>query len=62
MAGRYVGQLTELAQIIRGEIENPFPLEHELLVQEVLLAACGDEPHAFDQRAAEAALDRTGDQ
>lgn len=47
MTGRYVGQLTELTQIIRGEIENPFPLEHELLVQEVLLAACGDELHTF---------------
>jgi hypothetical protein len=22
-------------------MENPFPYEHELLVQEVLLAACG---------------------
>ena len=29
------------AQIIRGEIENPFPIEHELIVQECLLKACG---------------------
>jgi predicted dehydrogenase len=40
-AGRYDAQLIELAQIIRGEIANPYPLEHERLVQEVLLAACG---------------------
>ncbi len=38
---RYDLQLLELAQIIRGEIENPYPLEHELLVQECLLQACG---------------------
>jgi len=39
--GRYDDQLIELAQIIRGEIENPFPLEHELIVQQCLLEACG---------------------
>jgi len=39
--GRYDDQLIELARIIRGEIANPYPLAHELLVQEVLLAACG---------------------
>ena len=39
--GRYDGQLIELAEIIRGEIENPYPLEHELLVQKCLLEACG---------------------
>jgi hypothetical protein len=32
-------QLIELAQIIRGETANPYPLSHELLVQEALLAA-----------------------
>ena len=41
MPGRYDDQLIELARIIRGEIANPFPLAHELLVQESLLAACG---------------------
>lgn len=41
MNGRYEDQLTELARVIRGEIENPYPYEHELLTQEVLLAACG---------------------
>lgn len=41
MAGRYDDQLIELARIIRGEIANPFPLAHELLVQECLLPACG---------------------
>jgi predicted dehydrogenase len=38
---RYDDQLIELARIIRGEIENPYPLEHELIVQECLLKACG---------------------
>jgi predicted dehydrogenase len=37
--GRYDDQLIELARIIRGEIENPYPLSHELMVQEALLAA-----------------------
>jgi len=41
MPGRYDYQLSELAQIIRGEIENPYPLEHELIVQQCLLEACG---------------------
>ncbi len=39
--GRYTEQLTELAHIIRGEIENPWPPSHELLVHEALLAASG---------------------
>lgn len=39
--GRYDLQLIELARIIRGEIENPYPLAHELIVQECLLEACG---------------------
>jgi len=41
MTARYDDYLIELARIIRGEIANPYPLAHELLVQEVLLAACG---------------------
>jgi len=41
MKGRYDDQLIELARVIRGEIANPYPLEHELLVQECLLPACG---------------------
>ncbi|RRJ94603.1 gfo/Idh/MocA family oxidoreductase [Opitutaceae bacterium TAV4] len=41
MNGRYTEQLTELARIIRGEMKNPFPLHHEFLVQEALLAAAG---------------------
>lgn len=40
-SNRYAAQLTELAEIIRGERENPYPLEHELLVQRCLLEACG---------------------
>ena len=39
--GRYDLQLIELARIIHGEIENPYPIEHELLVQQCLLEACG---------------------
>jgi predicted dehydrogenase len=42
--GRYDLQLIELARIIRGEIENPYPLQHELLVQECLLKASGSLP------------------
>ena len=39
--GRYDKQLVELARIIRGEMDNPFPPEHELIVQKCLLEACG---------------------
>lgn len=42
--GRYDEQLIELARIIRGEIENPYPLAHELMVQEALLQASGYPP------------------
>ena len=41
MSGRYDDQLIELARIINGEIENPYPYEHESSVQETLLAAAG---------------------
>jgi predicted dehydrogenase len=44
MSGRYVDQLKEFAAIIRGQIKNPYSYDHEYLVQEVLLAACGKEP------------------
>lgn len=44
MTGRYVDQLIELATIVKGEIENPYSYDHEYLVQEVLLAACGEHP------------------
>jgi hypothetical protein len=46
MPGRYDDQLVELARIIRGEIENPYPLAHELMVQEVLLLASGYAPES----------------
>ena len=42
--GRYDEQLIELARIIRGEIENPYPISHELMVQEALLSASGYPP------------------
>ena len=38
---RYDAQLIEFANCVRGEVANPYPYEHELLVQEVLLAASG---------------------
>lgn len=38
---RYEDQLVELAQIIRGERENPRAWRHDEWVQSVLLAACG---------------------
>ena len=41
MSGRYDDQLLELARVIRGEIPNPYPLDHERLVQKCLLQACG---------------------
>lgn len=41
MNGRYDDQLIELARIIRGEIEDPYSYEHDLHVQETLLAAAG---------------------
>jgi predicted dehydrogenase len=44
--GRYDLQLIELARIIHGEIENPYPLQHELIVQECLLKACGYLPES----------------
>jgi len=43
MHGRYEAQLMELARVIRGEMANPWPYEHELLTQQVLLAAAGYE-------------------
>lgn len=41
VVGRYEGQLLEFARIVRGEIENPYPYSHELLVQKCHLEACG---------------------
>ena len=41
MNDRYDDQLIELARVIHGEIDNPYPYDHELLVQETVLAACG---------------------
>ena len=41
MNGRYDDQLIEFARVVRGEIENPYPPTHELIVQEALLKASG---------------------
>ncbi len=41
MPGRYDEQLIELARIVRGEMEHPYPTEHDLAVQEAVLLASG---------------------
>jgi predicted dehydrogenase len=41
MPGRYDDQLHELARIIRGEIEHPYPPAHDLAVHETILRASG---------------------
>lgn len=41
MPGRYDDQLVELARVIRGEMEHPYPPEHDLAVQEAVLLASG---------------------
>ena len=41
MTDRYVAQMQELAQVIRGEIETPYSYDHDRLVHEVVLAASG---------------------
>ena len=38
---RYIDQLTEFAQVIRGEVTPSYSYEHEYLVHEVTLAASG---------------------
>ena len=43
LGGRYEPQLLQFARIIRGEITNPFPPEHEFLLHKTLLQACGYE-------------------
>lgn len=40
-ADRYVAQLQELAEMIRGNVTNPYSCEHDLLVQDVVLSASG---------------------
>ena len=38
---RYGDDAADMARIIRGEKVSDFPYEHDLAVQETLLAACG---------------------
>lgn len=38
---RYADQLLELAKTVNGEMENPYGYEHDVLVQELLLACAG---------------------
>lgn len=39
---RYEDQLLEFAEIVRGDILNPYPYHHELLVQKCFLDGCSD--------------------
>ena len=39
--GRYDEELANFAKIIRGEMENPYSYEHDLIVHEALLLAAG---------------------
>jgi len=41
MTGRYDAELIDLAAVIRGEKEFAFTYDHDLIVQETLLQACG---------------------
>jgi predicted dehydrogenase len=41
MPGRYDDQMAELARIIRGEIQSPYPSSHDLAVHEMVLRASG---------------------
>jgi len=41
LGDRYTGQLLEFYDIIRNHAPNPYPASHELLVQKVLMQACG---------------------
>ncbi len=41
MGGRYDNQLAEFARIVRGELPNPYSLQHERLVQKCVLLASG---------------------
>ncbi|MHC4875330.1 MAG: Gfo/Idh/MocA family protein [Planctomycetota bacterium] len=38
---RYVGDAADLAKIVRGEKDNEYSYEHDLIVQQTLLTACG---------------------
>ena len=41
LGGRYDEQVIEFAKIIRGELVNPYPMEHEFMIQKILLQSCG---------------------
>ena len=44
LGGRYEPQLIDFARVIRGEITNPYPVEHEYLLHKILLQCCGFPP------------------
>lgn len=39
--GRYDSMLRDFAAMVRGEMENPFTYEHDILVHKITLKACG---------------------
>ena len=39
--GRYDAQMIDFARVVRGEIENPFGYDNELVVERTVLRACG---------------------
>ena len=41
LGDRYTGQMEEFYSIVRQGMVNPYPYDHELLLHEVLLRACG---------------------
>ena len=43
MPGRYDEQILDFARFVRGEQENPFGYDHELLIHKATLAASGFE-------------------
>ena len=47
LGGRYEPQLIEFARIIRGEISNPYPVEHEFLLHKTLLQSCAFPPESL---------------
>jgi predicted dehydrogenase len=43
VSGRYDSMMLEFAACVRGECRNPFDYDHELQVQKLILAACGQD-------------------
>lgn len=50
LGSRYEAQLLEFAQVIRGEIANPYSYEHEYQTNALLLKACGVNGETDDKK------------